>query len=223
MSVGEKISREELVTELKRLHSLLGDVPSRSDLKNYSGISPTAYETEFGTYSNAVSEILNEKTKQDTNKIPKSKLINHLEQLADSLGKTPTCDDMDEFGNYCASAYTNNFGSWIEAIKVSNLDIWQMPSGEEHPSWKGGHESEDYGPNWNKQRQKALKRDGYECTVCGISNSDHKEMYGAGLHVHHIQKVRHFDDYKKQNRLDNLVTLCVTCHSDWEGIPLRPL
>jgi 5-methylcytosine-specific restriction endonuclease McrA len=47
--------------------------------------------------------------------------------------------------------------------------------------------------------------------------------------VHHIRPLRVFKEeydepewYELANDLDNLVSLCASCHHKWEGIPLRP-
>lgn len=79
--------------------------------------------------------------------------------------------------------------------------------GENHPNWKGGHEPY-YGPNWRMQRKKARARDNYTCQAC-----DEKED-GHELDVHHITPFREFglENYKKANQLDNLTTLCHSCH-----------
>jgi len=73
-----------------------------------------------------------------------------------------------------------------------------------------------YGSNWERQRQRALERDGEGCIVCSNDGTEHI------LDVHHIQPVRTFDSPEDANTLDNLVTLCRPCHHKWEGIPLRP-
>jgi DEAD/DEAH box helicase domain-containing protein len=72
----------------------------------------------------------------------------------------------------------------------------------------------DYGPNWQEQRQKTLERDGQRCRTCGATARP-----GAGLHVHHIRPFRDYgyipgknDAYKVANQLENLVTLCASCH-----------
>ena len=69
----------------------------------------------------------------------------------------------------------------------------------------------DYGPNWQQQRQLALARDGQQCRTCGAAE--------GMLHVHHIRPFRDYnyipganDHYLIANQLDNLVTLCPSCH-----------
>ncbi len=73
---------------------------------------------------------------------------------------------------------------------------------------------EDYGPNWERQRQRVLQRDGYRCQRCGAPHTPERP-----LHVHHIRPFRTFgyipgvnEAYKEANRLDNLIALCPRCH-----------
>jgi DEAD/DEAH box helicase domain-containing protein len=72
----------------------------------------------------------------------------------------------------------------------------------------------DRGPNWEEQRNRARARDGHRCRHCGAP-----ERPGRAHHVHHIQPFRTFgyvrgknDQYLEANRLENLVTLCTSCH-----------
>lgn len=58
------------------------------------------------------------------------------------------------------------------------------------------------------QRKKALKRDNYECSHCGISEREHKRKHAQGLHVHHII----MRSNGGSNYVDNLLTLCRDCH-----------
>lgn len=90
----------------------------------------------------------------------------------------------------------------------------QEYSGENHPRWKGGGEYYR-GPNWHKQRRKARKRDDNECQHCGVTDTE--------LDVHHIIPFRKFEDYKRANRLQNLITLCDSCHSnvEWGNISIQ--
>lgn len=63
-----------------------------------------------------------------------------------------------------------------------------------------------HGPNWRDARLATLRRDSFTCQACGYK--------GKGLHVHHITPYRQFGgDWVAANRLDNLITLCHSCHS----------
>ncbi len=64
----------------------------------------------------------------------------------------------------------------------------------------------NYGPNWTKIRNEVRKRDRYRCQICGVFESD------MAHDVHHKIPFRTFTDYETANRLDNLVTLCASCH-----------
>lgn len=70
----------------------------------------------------------------------------------------------------------------------------------------------NYGPNWQQQRQKVLERDEFRCRTCGAGGS-------TLLHVHHIRPFRAYgyipgenENYRLANEPDNLVTLCPSCH-----------
>jgi DEAD/DEAH box helicase domain-containing protein len=63
-----------------------------------------------------------------------------------------------------------------------------------------------YGPNWNRQRDRARARDRYRCQVCGTAER------GPSHHVHHKTPFRAFASPQRANRLSNLVTLCPRCH-----------
>jgi DEAD/DEAH box helicase domain-containing protein len=96
--------------------------------------------------------------------------------------------------------------------------------GEKNPLWKGGH-SGDRGPNWDRQRREARKRDGYRCQCCGIKQKKKKAHA-----VHHIVPFREFGyirginhNYVQANELSNLITLCASCHNKAESglVPLQ--
>lgn len=64
----------------------------------------------------------------------------------------------------------------------------------------------DYGANWEIQRERARRRDGFRCQVCGAPEQ------GRSHDVHHRQPFRLFPSYLQANQLENLVTLCPNCH-----------
>jgi DEAD/DEAH box helicase domain-containing protein len=69
-----------------------------------------------------------------------------------------------------------------------------------------------YGPGWPRQRQAARERDNYTCQNCGLREE------GRTLEVHHKIPFRAFEHPNEANRLDNLVTLCPTCHRRAEAV-----
>lgn len=93
----------------------------------------------------------------------------------------------------------------------------------------------DYGPDWKRIRERVRARDGYKCQVCGTP----EDPSAAGLDVSHLNpplraKRQHDVHHKvpfrsfvragtlelaqqEANRLENLVTLCPSCHKQTEA------
>ena len=73
---------------------------------------------------------------------------------------------------------------------------------------------QDYGPSWPAARNAARARDGYVCRQCGAPQREGREH-----DVHHVRPFREFGYIPGENRndrlaneLDNLITLCSSCH-----------
>lgn len=126
---------------------------------------------------------------------------------ADRVVECHTCGDIvDEPPNRTNRAERNFCSKDCRSSWMS-----EYRTGKRSPGWRGGesYHPRNYGPNWNKQRQKAIERDGHRCMLCD-STSD--------LVVHHKRPLRTFDRdkhewWKRGNALDNLLTLCRSCHS----------
>jgi len=85
-------------------------------------------------------------------------------------------------------------------------------SGKGHPNWKGGGNGA-YGTGWNKVRERALHRYGYQCRICGKT----REEIGRNPDVHHIVPVRWFINSEEHTRedahfIENVISLCISCH-----------
>jgi DEAD/DEAH box helicase domain-containing protein len=65
----------------------------------------------------------------------------------------------------------------------------------------------DYSPGWNRLREAVRLRDGCRCQVCGTAESGNRQH-----EVHHKVPFRQFLSATEANRMDNLVTLCPSCH-----------
>lgn len=88
-----------------------------------------------------------------------------------------------------------------------------------YSSWrksKTNKTSLSYGNNWDEISAKVRERDS-ECKRCNISNSSCVSKYGCQLHVHHITPLREFSNAEAANNMDNLISLCPTCHMKIEN------
>ncbi len=86
----------------------------------------------------------------------------------------------------------------------------------------------DYGPDWSKIRDRVRARDKYTCQVCGAPESPsstgldaphlNPPLRTSRQHdVHHKTPFRAFTSREEANRLENLTTLCPTCHHKVEA------
>jgi DEAD/DEAH box helicase domain-containing protein len=71
-------------------------------------------------------------------------------------------------------------------------------------SWS--NDPNNYGPDWGKIRDRARERDKYQCQVCGAIETTRQHD------VHHKTPFRSFASAAEANRLENLTTLCSSCH-----------
>jgi|ERR1035437_3141358 predicted HNH restriction endonuclease len=60
-------------------------------------------------------------------------------------------------------------------------------------------------------RHIALERDGWICQLCGMTNEEHINKWKRQITVHHIDGNGRYTFYKN-NLLENMVTLCLSCH-----------
>ena len=80
-------------------------------------------------------------------------------------------------------------------------------TGKLNPNWNGGSSSEPYSPEFNKElKYSILERD-----KCTCQNPDCTIENPKQLQVHHV------DFNKKNNDINNLITLCSSCHSKTNG------
>lgn len=92
----------------------------------------------------------------------------------------------------------HTFGYWI-AIHPATVEMMRQEK-----MWTS--DANDYGPGWEAQRNLARQRDQYRCRICGLPETD------KPYHVHHKVPFRMFTNIELANSLENLVTLCSSCH-----------
>lgn len=127
------------------------------------------------------------------------------------------CGNIGQIKRYKFHMYEKHFcrnsdcqGKWIS----------ENNRGENNPRWTGGRGRRYYGSTWIHRREERLEEDGYMCVECGMTDEEHREEYANGLHVHHLIKVRKFDNPDYAHFMDNLRTLCHQHHCEWESMSL---
>ncbi|MFA9427347.1 homing endonuclease associated repeat-containing protein [Natronorubrum sp. A-ect3] len=205
----EKIADEELLDDLQRVAGELGGTPSRAQMERHGTYFPSIYPKRFGTWNAAVEEAGLEPTPQV--EYTREKLLANLEDIIDCLGHVPTQEELNEHGDISEGPYHSTFGSWSDAIQVAGFEPRFPRDGEYDYTY--------YGANWQRQREKRISVDGYQCRRCGMGRGEHYKEYDRDLSVHHIRKFNKFSIYKTANVLANLITVCEKCHRIIEGKP----
>lgn len=141
-------------------------------------------------------------------------------EIRDIERLTRTCDFCDEEMQVLHSERERGHGRFCSR-ECLNGWLSKVRRGPKHHQWEGGPTS--YGGRWYQVRRAALERDNHECQHCGAS----AEELGQEPDVHHMVPVRSFDTPSEAHKIENVVTLCRSCHRHAEegnitvGIPGR--
>ena len=67
-------------------------------------------------------------------------------------------------------------------------------------------------------REKVIQRDNETCQACGMTRQQHYEKYERDITVDHTdRRGRGVPIEQKNNDMDNLITLCISCHMRKDG------
>lgn len=113
-----KYSDDDLIKEIRNVAERTDrdGAPSFRTFKEHGEIPASTVTDRFGSWNTAVEQAGFEPN-TETDKIPRSDLIDELRRLCDDLGEIPTGDQMDEHGEYAYITYYERFGSWENAIE----------------------------------------------------------------------------------------------------------
>jgi DEAD/DEAH box helicase domain-containing protein len=89
-------------------------------------------------------------------------------------------------------------GYWLSLSEETVAHLREMGAWSNDPN--------NYGPEWYKIRDRVRARDKYTCQVCGSPETTRQHD------VHHKIPFRAFTSLAEANRLENLTTLCPSCH-----------
>ena len=106
-------------------------------------------------------------------------------------------------------ALINSHESYCPKHKQTTNIYYNKARNQNNPEYVNFYKSSD----WVKTRYQALLRDEFLCRRC---IEEHGELKEADL-VHHYVETR--DDWDKRLDIDNLISLCNTCHSQVHSKP----
>ena len=117
----KKRSNQELLAEIERLADELGRTPSSRDMAEHGEFGRITYRDHFGSWNKAL-EAAGFDRRRPKRKTSEAELVTELQRVAETLGTTPTTDDMQRDGEFSPGTYINRFGSWSAALEAANLN-----------------------------------------------------------------------------------------------------
>lgn len=213
------IPREELLDELDAEVDRRGRPPTTLEIDDSGRFSVEPYRRAFGTFNQAVIEAGH--TPVEWQDLSEEVVLGEIQRVADELNRPPTVEDMREWGAISAMVCYRLFGSFSTALEQLGLETWAERRREARI------EGDLYGGIWPTQRERRREMDDHSCVSCPMDDEEHQRVYGRVLPVHRIRPAREFltdgvVDEEAAHALANLRTLCIPCHSRWEGIPVGP-
>jgi very-short-patch-repair endonuclease len=112
----------ELLNEIRRLQSTLGDVPTKAEMANKGAYPVSQFEAAFGSWSAAVREAGFEPYGRQTSKYTRDDVLAGLREVASTLDKSPSVSDINEHAPFSATVVYNYFGSIGDARRAAGVD-----------------------------------------------------------------------------------------------------
>lgn len=201
------IPREELISELQRLHTKYDEVPSASLMDDEGKFSEAVYSCRYGSWNESLKEAGIEPNFHQN--ITKDELREELFRLEKELDHVPRNEEVEKYGKYGKSTYERFFGSWNNALDDVGFRLNKLRN--------GNRRDEKYGSSWCVSLKRSiLKRDQYRCQSCFVSEN----QLGQKPDIHHIKPAREWntkEEHQEMNSSKNLISLCRSCHRRFQG------
>lgn len=169
--------------------------------------SPATFYEKFNSWREAVDEV----DKEAFDHYTKEDVVSSIRKFNNKFGYISQIKFKYTDGYPSSTTASRMFGSWNEAVKAADIEPNEIGVATNEKS--SGMKKELFGSNWHTQREKALQRDDFNCRKCKSKEN---------LHIHHI-KPRHtyrnssVFNVEESNILQNLITLCQSCHYSVEA------
>jgi hypothetical protein len=120
---GKRFGHDELIEALKRLAELLGRTPRARDADaDHDVPCHSPYVTRFGSWRKALEAAGIPLDARNTG-YDCEMLVDHLWELAETLGRTPRLADLEATDGPCGTTYQSHFAGWSEALVEARLEV----------------------------------------------------------------------------------------------------
>lgn len=109
----------------------------------------------------------------------------------------------------CRVCRSKHVSAWRARNKTKARD-YDKKFFQSHPGYRNKYNARI---NFGSEdiRNAVLERDGHACVKCGLTNEEHETRWSRQITIDHIDG-QGSTSKVKNNSLDNLQTLCLTCH-----------
>lgn len=114
-----QITNEQLINAYFELKQKLGKQPTIEDVNLRGTYSSSTYRKRWGRWNLFLVHI-NEESLVNRD-ITKNDLILNFQRVHDTIGKTPTTQEMRLLGDYSKSSYERYFGGWNKFLETRNI------------------------------------------------------------------------------------------------------
>jgi len=196
-----------LLDDLRSVAEDLERPPTFEEMKERGEFHPTTLADRFGTFLEAREEAgLSGEFEMFGKRADDADLLDDLRRLGEVIGRAPTQVEVTERGRFSVQTYYRHFGGLLPALDAAGY-VLDDPDRE----WPA-----DYPDDWEERRQRVRARDGYCCTSCDMTQTEHQNHFDEKLHVHHVATEGDPDDES------NLATICANCHPKWDRVAADP-
>ncbi|WP_137284627.1 homing endonuclease associated repeat-containing protein [Halorussus salinisoli] len=118
------LSRPRLQRHLQELGDRLGRTPTRTDLREEGDLSSWVYIDNFKSWRAVLERAgfdIVPRTSPAEATVTHNQLRTILAEIADEIGRTPSQDELDRYGDYASDIYCAAFGSWDDALQLAGL------------------------------------------------------------------------------------------------------
>jgi len=119
--MADRVSKAEVIADLKRVTDDLGHPPKMDEYDEHGEYSSRTVANKFdGSYKLALADTLNIAEERQP-EIRKDELCDDIRRVAECVGGEPSRTEYEEHGEYSLSGITYRFETWIEAKQEAGV------------------------------------------------------------------------------------------------------